>query len=300
MRSVKALVFLGLAFLFAWPLGFGFFALGGRLNSGAFVAMALLYMWTPTVAAVAAQKLLKRGALPEWRLGNADARWITIAWLLPLLLAAVALGLSLAFPGVSLATRLDEFLPQLADKLSPAQLSHLHRRLDHGPFAIPGVLLVSSIVQAIVAGPTLNALAAFGEEFGWRGLLLEEMRGLGFWRASWLTGVAWGLWHLPLIVHGFNYPGHPLAGPLMMTCLTVLLSPLLSYVRVRSRSVWGAAVFHGTFNAAAGLVLFMRGGDSLLIGMTGVAGIATLAVANLALWSRMRQEHLPETCATAR
>jgi len=75
----------------------------------------------------------------------------------------------------------------------------------------------------------------------------------------------------------------------MMTLLTILLSPLIGYVRLRAESVFAAAVFHGTFNAAATLVLFLSGGNVLITGMTGATGMVTLLLANGVLWLHLRR-----------
>lgn len=95
-----------------------------------------------------------------------------------------------------------------------------------------------------------------------------------------MIGLLWGLWHLPVIVNGYNYPGHPVAGPMMMTLLAILVSPLIGYVRLRAESVFAAAVFHGTFNAAATLGIFLSGGNVLVTGITGVIGMVTLLLAD--------------------
>ena len=78
--------------------------------------------------------------------------------------------------------------------------------------AKPGGLLFLSIGQVLMAGPTINAIVALGEELGWRGLLMHELKSLGFWRSSFAIGFFWGLWHLPMIVNGYNYPGYPILG----------------------------------------------------------------------------------------
>ncbi len=208
---------------------------------------------------------------------------------LPLALVIAALALSLFVPGVSLITGLDGLIANLAGILPPEEVAKARSQLEHTILAKPGVLLLVSFAQVLVAGPSINAAAAFGEELGWRGFLWHELKPIGFWRASLVIGFFWGFWHLPIIVNGYNYPGHPVAGPIMMALMTMLLSPLIGYVRLRAESVFAAAVFHGTFNAAATLVIFLKGGNVLVTGITGAIGMATLLLANVALWLHLRR-----------
>lgn len=286
-------IFLALAFAPAWLLAVSFFALGGKLNTAGFVAMAVVYMFTPASAAFVTHVLIGQGKLRD--LGCRQPCWkpMLFAGLAPVLLGLTAIAISLALPHVSLVMNADGVLASVSDNLSPAQLARARAQLSHGPFAIPGVLPLITLMQILIAGPTINAVAAFGEELGWRGFLLREFGGLGFWGASYLIGVIWGLWHLPLIAFGYNYPDHPIAGPAMMTLLTTLLAPLLSFVRLRARSVFAAAVFHGTFNASAGLTIFLHGGSAMTTGMLGACGMLTLALANVALWLYLRRNPEP-------
>lgn len=288
-RPRKVLVFLALAYGMAWPLEFGFFALGGRVNSGSFTAMALLCMFVPAAAALITQKLIWKEPLRDLGLTTPRVQWLAVAWSLPILLVIVALALSLAAPGVSLVTGLDGFLAKLQDMLPPQDVAKVHKQLEHSILAKPGVLLLLSLAQVLIAGPSINAVAGLGEELGWRGLLLHELSPIGFWRSSLVIGFFWGLWHLPVIVNGYNYPGHPVAGPVMMTLLTMLVSPLMGYVRLRAESVFAAAVFHGTFNAAATLVFFLKGENVLVTGITGAIGMVTLLLANGVLWLHLRR-----------
>ena len=289
MLSKKAIVFLVLAYGLAWTLGLSFLALGGRVDSGVFVVVGVLYMFAPAAAAVIAQKFIWKEPLRNLGLRTPQLPWLVIAWLLPVFLTMLALTFSLAVPHVSLLTGLDGLTGALATKLPPAQVADLQRQLEHTFLAKPGVFLFVSFLQVLGMGPTVNAVAAFGEELGWRGFLFRELESLGFWRSSVAIGFFWGLWHLPLIAAGYNYPGHPVAGPIMMTLLTILLSPLIGYVRLRAQSVFAAAVFHGTFNAAATLVVFIHGGSALTVGMTGAAGLITLSLANITLWLYLRR-----------
>lgn len=285
-------IFLLLTFGLAWSLAFVFFARGGQLNSIGFVAMAVVYMFTPAIAAIVVHRLIWKGSLAD--LGLRPPRWriMFVAWIAPVLLFFVAIGFSLLLPNTSLGG-IDALYASVEGKLSAPQLSQLHAKLDHSFLALPGVLPALVVVQALVAGATINAVAAFGEELGWRGFLVHELRALGFWPASFVIGTIWGMWHLPLIVSGYNYPGHPFAGPAMMTLLTMLLAPLLACVRLRGNSVFAAAVFHGTFNAAAGLTLFLRGGSPLITGILGFCGLIAIALADVALWVYLRGQPDP-------
>jgi membrane protease YdiL (CAAX protease family) len=158
--------------------------------------------------------------------------------------------------------------------------------------ALPVHPLWLALVQALIAGPTINAVFGFGEELGWRGLLLRELAPLGFWRSSYLIGLIWGLWHAPLILRGTNYPQHPELGVALMTVFTMLLAPLMSYVTLRANSVIAAAIFHGTLNASAGMALLpLKGGSDLTVGMTGLSGLVVLAIANLGVWVILRSEN---------
>ena len=140
-----------------------------------------------------------------------------------------------------------------------------------------------------MAGITVNALAAFGEELGWRGFLLREFKALGFTRASLFIGIIWGVWHTPLILQGHNYPQHPVAGVFLMILFCTLLTPLLNYVTLKARSVIAAAIMHGTLNGTAGIAIMMvKGGTDLTIGLTGAAGLITLLIANIILYLATR------------
>ncbi len=289
MNVKKLTAYLAVAFGLSWTLAFLFFANGGRVGTGPFVAMAVVYMFTPAIAAVVAQKFIAGEPLRELGLGVPRLSWLIVSWLTPVVLVGLTILLSTALPGVSLDLGLSAIYEKLATTLSPAQLAEAHRKLDHGVLAIPGAFFAISFLQALIAGPSINAVAAFGEELGWRGLMGTELRSLGFWRPAFLTGIVWGIWHLPFIVNGYNYPGYPVLGPVMMTGLTVLLAPLLLFVRLRARSVFAPAVFHGTFNALATFGLFLHGGSVLTVGATGAAGFVVLAAANCALWFYLRR-----------
>ncbi|NIM48808.1 MAG: CPBP family intramembrane metalloprotease, partial [Gemmatimonadales bacterium] len=68
-------------------------------------------------------------------------------------------------------------------------------------------LLVLFIPVAVIGIPLSGLAATFGEEYGWRGFLQDELVKLGTLRGVLLIGVVWGLWHFPVILRGVHtYP----------------------------------------------------------------------------------------------
>jgi membrane protease YdiL (CAAX protease family) len=251
--------------------------------------IALLYMPSPLVAALVAE----RGLVTSRFFVPLDRRLLQFLLLPPALvlgfavvyLAAVYVGGDVLGIGAvgGLATTRAQLLVGAADLLGPAALA------EAGPLPPPLVLLLASMVGAVTAGWTINGVFAMGEEYGWRGLMWDELRQHGPVRANLVTGVVWGLWHAPLIVQGYNYPGQPVVGALAMVGFCTAMSPLLSGLRERTSSVVPVAAAHGIFNAlAVTLLLFAPGADRVLASPVGALGAAVLLLIGLALWWPLR------------
>jgi membrane protease YdiL (CAAX protease family) len=201
--------------------------------------------------------------------------WFLIAWLLPLVLSVGGLGIGLLFPDVSFSLEMKGMFDRFEGSFPKEQVEEMKRSIE--TFPLHPIWL--TLIQGLVAGPTINAVFGFGEELGWRAFLPRMLRNMHFLKASLLIGLIWGIWHSPLILMGHNYPDHPKIGVLMMTLWCILLTPLFLYISIRSRSVIAAAIFHGTINALAGIgIMLIEGGNDLLVGVTGLAGFIALSL----------------------
>jgi membrane protease YdiL (CAAX protease family) len=173
------------------------------------------------------------------------------------------------------------FFERFRSVLPPEQFQQMQSQMTMFPVHPIWITLL----QGLIAGITINAVAGFGEELGWRGFLQNELGYLGFWKSSALIGAIWGIWHAPIILQGHNYPQHPVAGVFMMIVWCLLLGPIFSYVRLRAKSVIAAAIIHGSLNGTFGLsIMLVAGGNDLLIGGTGLAGFIVLAIINLGIY----------------
>ena len=204
-----------------------------------------------------------------------------VAWLLPVIVSILTLGISLLLPMVEFTPDMEGFFESLKTTLAPEQIEAL--KTQAASFPIHPFWI--QFLQALVAGITINAVAGFGEELGWRGFLQKELSYLGFWKSNFLIGIIWGIWHAPIILQGHNYPEHPKIGVFMMIIFTLLLAPIFSYVRLKAKSVIAAAIIHGTLNATFALdLMVIRGGNDLTVGISGLAGFIALMLVNIGLF----------------
>ena len=278
----KVLWYLGLTFGISWTGGFLFPLLGGKWNTkGAFI-FSICYMFVPLISSIIVQKFIFKEPVKE-PLGISFKinLWWLIGWILPVIFSCIAFGIALLFPDVSFSSDMSGFFERFLDKFTPSQIETLKSQIK----AIPFNPFFFAIIQSLFAGATINAVAAFGEELGWRGFLQKELNFLGFWKGAIITGLIWGLWHAPLIIQGHNYPKYPYIGVFMMIVFTTLLSPLFSFIRIKSNSVITSAIMHGTLNASYGLsIMLLKGGNELTVGITGLAGFIALFILNFILW----------------
>jgi len=250
---------------------------GGSQDRTGFMILGIIYMFIPTIAVLIVKKLIHREKIAtELLISFKINKWFFVAWLLMPILAFLTFGISLLFPDVIYSPDMSGMFSRFESMMTPEQAEQMRASVESLPLHPVWITLM----QGLIAGITVNAIAGFGEELGWRGFLLKQFKDMNFMKASILIGFIWGIWHAPMILMGHNYPDHPVAGVFMMTILCILLSVILLYITIKSKSVIAAAIMHGTMNATAGIsIMLIEGGNDLTVGMPGVAGFITLIIA---------------------
>jgi len=278
----KLNLFIVFTFSISWLMFIIFFLSGGEWNTLPAQIMMVCYMFAPLLSAVVVQKVIYSEPLKEY-LGISFKinPWFFAAWFIMPLITFLTIGISAAFPSVIFDPSMEGFFQRYASVLNPEQLTQMKEQMLNAKV----LFFFLGVVQALVAGITINAIAAFGEEAGWRGLLVKEYGDKSFLEASLRIGLIWGLWHSPVIALGYNYPEHPAVGVFMMIVWCILLSIVFNYIRIKTKSVVGAAFIHGTTNAVAGLaLLYITGGNDIIIGLTGIAGFISILTAIIILF----------------
>jgi len=158
---------------------------------------------------------------------------------------------------------------------------------------MPMALLALLQLVNLPIGIAITAIAATGEEIGWRGWLLPKLLPLGTGWALSLSGAIWGLWHAPAILLGLNYEQRDPLGIIMMTIGCVGAGVLIGWLRLASGSLLPCVLAHAALNSFATYqsILFPPF-DQRLVGPLAITGwivMTVLIVTGALRATRLRQ-----------
>jgi uncharacterized protein len=247
--------------------------------------VAFLYMPAPMVFTLLFERFRWRTivrhyglSFRRWQLRKSVPWAVTFYALFTLLYlaATIILGNGLKFPGMGhlIFDRL-EFL-----KMTGATSLPLTDNLS--------LLYLITFFNSIFVGLTLNALFAFGEELGWRGYLWQQLgqfESLSETQRKLILGTVWGLWHAPLILQGYNFPGQPIAGIGYMVLFCIALTFILTDFTDRYNTVLVAAFIHGMINATQYLSVIVTDAHAPIGSILGVVS----AISMVAAWKIISQ-----------
>ena len=184
-------------------------------------------MWCPGAAATIIRLVSQRN-LRGTGWGWGAWRWQALSYILPPVLAIVVYGLvwltgvggfSVAGLGLSLG----------AGRTIPLRV------------VIP-LLATLGFLQGV--------FFALGEEIGWRGFLVPELaRFSSFTTTALVSGVAWSIYHYPLILFAdYNSHAPKWFSLLVFTWMVIASAFIYAWVRLKSGSLWTAVFLHASHN----------------------------------------------------
>ena len=286
-----ALYFL-LAFGLAWLCQvYGSLLLLRDGNAAVYRALLSVSMFCPLVAVLAAKRIvLHQSTGIGWKVRGKRRYWLA-AWFGPAVFTVLAALLYFAV----FSSRLDLSGSWLvtayggkmdADALrSQLGVSNLSYMLETGLFAI-------------TLAPPINMLFAVGEEAGWRGYMMPQLKErFGLLNGRLLGGVIWGVWHWPIMLltgyeYGTNYLGAPVLGLVVWCVVCFALNTLLDWLYEKTGCIWVSAIAHGAFNAVAALFTVLTyPADAYynVLGPTPIGLIGMLPMLAAAVWLTLRQ-----------
>jgi membrane protease YdiL (CAAX protease family) len=124
----------------------------------------------------------------------------------------------------------------------------------------------TNAVGFVTLGLVSNLAFALGEELGWRGFLVPKLaERLSFTGTAVVSGIIWASWHMPLIIFADYNGGTPtLYSIACFAVMVVGISFPMAWLRLRSGSLWPAALLHASHN------LFIQGFFDVVTVDTGI------------------------------
>ncbi|NHK28684.1 CPBP family intramembrane metalloprotease [Parvularcula flava] len=282
---MQIILFLIISFAISWTVAGRLYTAGGFEGAGPTAGIYLFVMMTgPAIAALIMTLIYDRDKFFS-SLGLSGRSplkvisWSVIGWVVAIVLVTYA-ALIAALAGPGFADPAASMAAQLEAGLAAQNID-----LEELPMSMEMLVMIQFAVN-LPLGILINTfLLTFTEELGWRGWLQPRLAFLGFWPMCLLTGLIWGIWHAPIIVMGYNYPGLPVLGPILMTVFCILLTPYVALMRERGLT-WAAGAFHGAINAVAGVsLLFIASSDGWVWnGIMGLGGFIVMAVGCAIIW----------------
>lgn len=194
-----------------------------------------LLVWTPAFAAFATCRI------HDIRIADLGWKWPAMRWNITAYLIPAVYGV-IAYSIVWLSG-----IGGLVDHSFIKEIGSLFALYGWGKTAT----LTFGIIMVATVGMVWNMATALGSEIGWRGFLTPVLlERFSFPVASLITGLLWSIWHYPIILCT-DYNAGPYDLHIQIISFTVLytaMSFILTYLRVRSDSVWPATFLHAAHN----------------------------------------------------
>jgi uncharacterized protein len=230
------------------------------------VALVFALMWTPTFASLITRLVFRQS------IRDVSFRFSKLAW--------IGIGISILFPiAVGLVAYGGAWITGLA------AFNDKPIKLAFAPQSPAGRFLFRLLLSSTIGVP-LSALTAMGEEIGWRGFMVTRLVDSKLPRPLLISGVIWGLWHVPLILTGQYAAGpKPWLSAIVFLVSIVPFAYFAGWLRLRSGSVWPAIAAHAAWNSTIQGVfdVHTRGGGasrttSIWVGESGLLVAATSVV----------------------
>ena len=302
MNTKRILIFIAFVIVVSWAVVLAV-KQSGMMETNPTAGMMLanyIIITLPALANIFTRLITKEGwgnllLRPKFKRGW---RFYLAGWLLPLLASIVGGGLFYLLSPRAFDPNLGQVRSMFAPLPSLA--------------AQPWLAFLVFFVQTMFVSMIFSGIASLGEEFGWRAYLLQKLMVLfagtdgnatgtkanpntGARRAAVLVGLIWGVWHYPLF-----FLGSALTFPfvLIYVVYTCSASVLLSWVALRSGSVWPAAIGHGMLNGTSAFPTILANatanpllgpGPTGLVGMLGYAILALVLLLNPKAFERRNE-----------
>jgi len=238
-------------------------------------------MWSPAIATFITLKLKKRSVSSlNWNWGS--WKYIRLSYFIPALYALITYVLIWLLGFGSLAN--GEVIQDWAKEIGLTGIGSL----NNTSIVIIAVILLGTVEVIRSAATTL------GEEIGWRGFFIYELRKVfSFTGVSLFSGFVWASWHWPVIVYYGNNVVLELAA---FYVVIISMSFIMTYYTFKSKSLWPAVIFHAVSNVYIQKILpeltVKREGMEHWLGENGIMFAIVTCAFGVYFWRKAVKEKL--------
>lgn len=234
VNQSRRAIALFLLFLFAFSSVYYYLIIhAGHLGAGGGIYVTGL-MWCPALSAFITSLILKR-KISAMAWGWNRWRYQLGAYAVPLLYATIAYIII--------------WIAGWGSFYNTGMVASLAK--SFGWESLPNCLVITLyFIFAGTVGMVMSLATGLGEEIGWRGFLVPEVfKTAGYTKTSLIVGCIWAMWHFPILLFADYNSGTPAwYGLTCFTVMVVSISFIFTWYRLRSGSLWTAAILHASHN----------------------------------------------------
>lgn len=203
-----------------------------KLNPTSIYVGAL--MLSPALASFITLKIRKRpiSSLP-WNLK--ELKYLKLSYITPILYVSIAYVLIWLFG--------------FGDLINSERILQWSKELGIDGSSNQTTVIIVMIFLLLTVGVVKNLGSTLGEEIGWRGFLIFELRKvMSFKSVAIVSGLIWAVYHFPIIHLMYGRGEHLLLHLSAFTMMILGVSVILAYYTFKSNSLWPAALYHSVHN----------------------------------------------------
>lgn len=190
-------------------------------------------MWCPAIAAIITMKLKGRSISSlNWNWGN--WKYIRLSYFIPAIYVSITYMLIWLFGLGGLPN--EEIVLDWAKEIGLTGIGTLN----------PSFAVIIAVILLGTVGVIRAMATVLGEEIGWRGFFIYELRKvLSFTSVSLFSGFIWAFWHWPILLY---YSRNITLEFITFFIFVISMSFIMTYYTFKSKSLWPAVIFHAVSN----------------------------------------------------
>ena len=238
-------------------------------------------MWCPAMAALITMRLKGR-SISSLNWDWANWKYIRWSYFIPALYVLITYLLIWLFGLGGLAN--GEIVLEWAQEIGLMGIGTLK----------PTVAVIFGVILLGTVGVIRAMATVLGEEIGWRGFFIYELRKvLSFTGVALFSGFIWALWHWPIL---FYYSENITLEFITFFVFVISMSFIMTYYTFKSKSLWPAVIFHAVSNVYVQKIFppltIKTEGTEHWLGENGIMFALVTLVFGIYFWSKAIKEKL--------